>query len=241
MAKTIAVWGAPGVGKTTISTKLAGILQKKETPVIVLYADMEIPALPSLFPDYKKKELYSVGVPLSKADMVQEDVTRQIVTVRSKANLGFLGFTDGENVFSYPRFDEDKVGTLFAILNHLAKYLIVDCTGRLDNPISSYAVKNADKVFRVFSPTLKSICWQSSQLPLYADPVFRLERQTNGLNSTEELFMPVEEAKAHIPDVKFNIPYSRAVKQQMLDGRLWDATKDVRFEKEIRRIAGQVR
>lgn len=240
MAKTIAVWGAPGVGKTTLATKLAGIVHDKGGSAIVVYADMDIPALPSIFPDKKKKELVSVGVPLSKADMEKADVLKQIVTNPSKNQLGFLGFTDGENRFSYPRYDEEQVQTLFAILGRMAKYLIVDCTSSLDNPISSCAVKSADEVLRVFSPTLKSICWQSSQLPLYADPVYRLDRQKNGLNSTEELFMPVEEAKAHIPDVKFNIPYSRSVRQQMLDGRLWDETKDSRFEKEIRRIAGQV-
>ena len=241
MAKTIAVWGAPGVGKTTLATKLAEVIHdRRHSTAVVLYADMDIPALPSLFPNYSKKELYSVGVPLSKADMTKEDVVKQIVTVRGKEKLGFLGFTDGENRYSYPRFDEDKVRELISILLRNAKYVILDCTSSLDNPISAYGVAHADEVIRLFSPTLKSICWQSSQLPLYADPAYRLDRQKNGLNTTEELFMPVEEAKAHIPDVKFCIPYSRTVRQQMLDGQLWNDTKDLRFEKEIQRAAGTV-
>ena len=82
MAKTIAVWGAPGVGKTTLATKLAEVIHdRRHSTAVVLYADMDIPALPSLFPNYSKKELYSVGVPLSKADMTKEDVMKQIVTV----------------------------------------------------------------------------------------------------------------------------------------------------------------
>jgi len=125
MAKTIAVWGAPGVGKTTLATKLAEVIHdRRHSTAVVLYADMEIPALPSLFPNYSKKELYSVGVPLSKADMTKEDVVKQIVTVRGKDKLGFLGFTDGENRYSYPRFDEEKVGELVSILLRNAKYVI---------------------------------------------------------------------------------------------------------------------
>ena len=70
--------------------------------------------------------------------------------------------------------------------------------------------------------------------------MYKLGRQMNGLNNPDELYMPVEEAKAHIPDIKFSIPYSRPVRQQMLDGKLWYDTNDRRFEKEIRRIAGTV-
>ena len=61
MAKSIAVWGAPNSGKTTFATKLArAIYDEYQSTVIVVYADMETPALPVVFPNYKKEDLFSV-------------------------------------------------------------------------------------------------------------------------------------------------------------------------------------
>ena len=61
MAKTIAVWGSPNSGKTTFATKLArAIYDEYQSTVIVVYADMETPTLPVIFPNYKKEDLYSV-------------------------------------------------------------------------------------------------------------------------------------------------------------------------------------
>ena len=55
MAKTIAVWGSPNSGKTTFATKLAReIYDEYQSTVIVVYADMETPTLPVIFPNYKK-------------------------------------------------------------------------------------------------------------------------------------------------------------------------------------------
>ena len=75
MAKIIAVWGSPNSGKTTFATKLArAIYDEYQSTVIVVYADMETPTLPVIFPNYKKEDLYSVGVPLSKTEITQENV-----------------------------------------------------------------------------------------------------------------------------------------------------------------------
>ena len=106
MAKFIAIWGSPNSGKTTFATKLArSIYEEYQSTVIVLYADNETPSLPVVFPNYKKEDLFSLGVPLSKTDITAEDVVKQIVTVKNKLNFGFLGFIDGENKYTYPAFD----------------------------------------------------------------------------------------------------------------------------------------
>ena len=61
MAKTIAVWGSPNSGKTTFATKLArAIYDEDQSTVSVVYADMETPALPVIFPNYKKEDLYRI-------------------------------------------------------------------------------------------------------------------------------------------------------------------------------------
>ena len=201
MSKVIAVWGAPNSGKTTFATKLArSIYDEYQATVIVVYADNETPTLPIIFPNYKKEDLCSVGVALSKTDIDRHEVVKQMVTVKDKQNFCFLGFTDGENKYTYPTFDATKVRSLYSVLASLADYVIVDCTSSLKNPLSKVAVREADEVIRLSAPNLKSVSYLASQLPLYIDPMFRLEEHIQGICVTDaDLYMPI---MTSIPDNK---------------------------------------
>ena len=96
MAKTIAIWGSPHSGKTTFATKLAcAIYEEYQSTVIVLYSDMVTPTLPVIFPNEKSEDMTSIGKVLSEIEITKESVVNQIMTVKSKVNLGFLGFRDG--------------------------------------------------------------------------------------------------------------------------------------------------
>jgi hypothetical protein len=52
--------------------------------------------------------------------------------------------------------------------------------------------------------------------------------------------MPVEEAKSHLKDVRFTVPYSQAVKLQTQTGRLVEPTSDKAFEHRMKEIAQKV-
>lgn len=242
MSKIIAVWGSPNSGKTTFATKLArAIYEEYQATVIVVYTDNETPTLPIIFPHYRDEELCSVGVALSKTEVDKHEVVKQMVTVKNKQNFAFLGFIDGENKYTYPIFDSTKVRELYSVLTSLADYVIVDCTSSLKNPLSKVAVREADEVIRLSAPNLKSITYLASQLPLYVDPMFRLEEHIQGICVTDEdLYMPIEEARSHLNDVRFTIPYSRAVKQQMLDGNLYEVVNDKKFNDKFRAIVYKV-
>lgn len=242
MSKVIAIWGAPNSGKTTFATKLArSIYDEYQATVVVVYADNETPTLPIIFPNYKKEDLCSVGVALAKTDIDRHEVVKQMVTVKDKQNFCFLGFTDGENKYTYPAFDATKVRSLYSVLSSLADYVIIDCTSSLKNPLSKVAVREADEVIRLSAPTLKSVSYLASQLPLYIDPMFRLEEHIQGICVTDEdLYMPIDEAKAQLHDVRFTIPYSRAVKQQMLDGNLYEVVNDKKFNDKFKAIVEKV-
>ena len=242
MAKVTAVWGAPDSGKTTFAVKLAAaIYDNYNSTVMLVCPDMETPTLPVLFPSAKRDDLSSIGAVLAKTEVTKDDVILHTVSIRGMENFGVVGFKDGENKYTYPSFDEVKVRALFAALADIAQVIVVDCTSSLSNPISAYAVKYADEVIRIAAPTLKSVSWLSSQLALYADPVYKLDRQIQGLNVPDgELYMPLEEARAHIADVRFSVPYCRAVKQQMLDGKLWKSVKDRDFNRKFRALVEKV-
>ena len=240
MSKLIAVWGSPNSGKTTFAVKLAlSIYEHYKATVLVLHADNQTPTLPVLFPNYKADALYSVGIPLSKTSVTRDDVIANIVTVKEKQNLGFLGFRDGENKYTYPACDEGKAADLLNVLKGLANFVIVDCMSVLDHSIlSAVSVRQADDVIRLVTPDLKSISYWASQLPLYADPQYRLERQLVGLSITEnDVFLPIEEAKAHFRGVNFTVPYSRKIREQWLEGQLLKPVADRKFNARLKAIA----
>ena len=242
MSKVIAIWGAPNSGKTTFAVKIAStIYERYNATVLMLSCDYAIPTLPALFPNFKSDELYSVGAALSKTDITQQEAIRTIVTLKSKINLGFLGYKDGENKFTYPSYDETKAHTLLEVLKSLADFVVVDCTSSLDNPLSSVAVKEADEAIRLASPTLKCMSFFSSQLPLYADPAYNFDRQIVGLNCTEaDCYMPTEEAKNYLKQVSFTLPYCHEIRQQTVDGELIKNVADKKYAAKFKAIADKV-
>ena len=239
----IAVWGSPNSGKTTFTTKLAtAIYANYQATVAVLYTDLESPVLPVIFPNERNEDLGSVGVPLSKIEVDTDDIVRNAVTVKTKTNLIFLGYKAGENRFTYPRYGRSKVEEFLEKLCSLADVIIVDCPSNLENNVlASVCVEKADQIIRLASPDLKSISFYLSQIPVYTDSHYRLEEHIQGLNTPNaDVFMPVEEAKAHLKDVRFTVPYCRDVKLQMQTGRLMETTSDKAFEKRMMEIAQRV-
>ena len=73
------------------------------------------------------------------------------------------------------------------------------------------------------------------------DPVFRLDQHIQGINVPDaDLYMPIEEAKSRLHDPRFVIPYSRAVKEQMLDGKLTEPVNDRRFNDKFKAIVDKI-
>ena len=52
--------------------------------------------------------------------------------------------------------------------------------------------------------------------------------------------MPIEEAKSRLHDPRFVIPYSRAVKEQMLDGKLMEPVNDKKFNDKFKAIVDKI-
>ena len=112
-AKIIAVWGSPHSGKTSFAQKLATpIYDNYQATVIVLYTDLETPTLPVIFPNEKAEDIGSVGIPLSKTEIDTDDVIKNLVTIKERQNFGFIGYREGDNKFTYPRFGKAKAEAL---------------------------------------------------------------------------------------------------------------------------------
>ena len=242
-AKIIAVWGSPNSGKTTFATKLATtIYDNYQATVAVLYCDLEAPSLPVLFPNEKAEDLGSVGVPLSKTEVEVEDILQNAITLKKRGNLIFLGYRTGENKYTFPKFGKAKAEALIELICEHTDYLIIDCTSNLENNVlSATGIEMADQIIRLASPDLKSISYYLSQLPVYADSRFKLNEHIQGLNTpNEDVYMPIEEAKSHLNDVRFTVPYCSMLKIQTQSGALFEPTTDKQFEKRMKEIAQKV-
>ncbi len=247
MGKLISVWGAPGSGKTSFSVKLASALCKgrdqSNSAVIVIFTDIISPVMPILFPNYRSQDLFSLGTVLSKPDISPYDVVSNMVTVRSAANLGFLGYRANENKFSFPEYNEEKAAMFYDMVCSMADYVIVDCMSMPeDNLLTKVALERADQMIRLSSPDLKCLSFTMSQLPIFLSNGYVKENQIQIMNTpNQDLAMPVSDISAHLGNILCTVPYSLALVQQAMEGNMTDPLKDKRYTQVMRMIAERLR
>jgi MinD-like ATPase involved in chromosome partitioning or flagellar assembly len=183
-----------------------------------------------------------VGVPLSKTEVDRDEVIKQLVTSGKRQNFGFLGYRSGENKLTYPKFGRAKAEALYEVLCELADYVIVDCSSNLESDtLASVGIELANQIIRLASPDLKSISFYLSQLPVYGDVKYRLDEHIQGINTPNaDVFMPIEEAKSHLNEVAFSLPFCLEVKEQLQQGTVHEAVRDKLFAKRMREIAREV-
>lgn len=166
---------------------------------------------------------------------------KNIVTVKGKSNLGFLGYIDGENRFSYPAYDSNKAEALFTVLKGISDIVIVDCTANIQNTLTVAALKYADSVLRIANPGLRSITFFSSQLPLLNDPIYKRDEHIICLNSIDNtVYEPINEASSYFKEVAFSFPFCLGVKKQYVTGALTENLKDKRFNTVLNKLAEEV-
>ncbi|WMJ22872.1 hypothetical protein RBG61_12885 [Paludicola sp. MB14-C6] len=242
MGKVIAIWGNPNSGKSTLAIKLTQyIYQYKNAVVLLLSCDNTTPTIPVWFPMKHKEELFSVGLPLSKTEITEDEVLKNIITGNGKMNLGFLGYKDGENKYSYPEYDYQKATDFISVLKGLCDVLIVDCTSNLDNLLSATGIEKADTIIRLVTPDFKSVSFYASQLSLFADPKYQINNHLIIQNSMEnELFMPLAESASYFDNIAHWIPYCKEVKKQSINGELIHKVHDKKYNSIIKAIADKV-
>jgi len=109
-----------------------------------------------------------------------------------------LGYTDGDNKFTYAEPSADNAHTLLTLAVQSADTVIVDCAGSLNWELNKAAMASAGAVFRLYSPTLKSVSFFSSQLPLYQH-IHKGKANVAGLVETEP-GAPLDQARHYFRD-----------------------------------------
>ena len=237
MGRTIAIWGSPESGKTTFTVKLArAIYELADASIICIHTNDQTPDLPVLFPHCKREELPSVGELLSKTEITTNEVLSHLVSPGKMKYLGFLGYTDGDNRFSYPEFMPEKAKALMDTAATIADVVIVDCSHSLSWPLNQAAIQNADGIIRLCSPTLKSVSFFASQLPLYDSLLTKPEACITGLVENWP-FAPMKDAVHHFQDAGFVVPFCETLRQQMTNGDILSPVQDKKWNGVMNAVA----
>lgn len=239
----LAVWGSPSSGKTVVSVKLAEYLAKKKKNVLLIFADMTAPPLPCVCAASDLEGERSLGSILAAAHVTENLIRKNCMFYRKNDHLSMTGMLKGENVFTYPPYEQEQAAELIGQAREIAPYVIIDCTSTIASDIlSAVALMEADTVLRLVNCDLKSISYLSSQLPLLRDNKWDADRQLKVASNVKQ-----QEASSHMEQllgsVAFQIPYSSEVERQYLEGELLAGLclKESRaFRKEVEKIAKEV-
>lgn len=238
MAKLIALTGSPDSGKTVNGIKLAQeIYEMTKRRVIFLCPDLTVPVMGYLFPHSRDDDLQSLGMALDHTDIYKEDVLRRIVTVKTMSDFGYLGFKAGENKYTYPRPTEDKILQLTSVLLQVAEYVVADCDSDPSELISAVLKTEANTTLRFVTPDVKSMAYFASN----GDSVEAATKRLTVLSTKDrDIFLPVEEVKAHFGDVRFTLPYCAELKKQAYCGTLSEPLPDKKYRGLLNEIAKAV-
>lgn len=240
MAKLIAFYGSPGSGKTSIALKsaIAVYMRTRDERVMFISPDINVPSNALLFPNYKPDEVVSLSTVFDKTEITTEILLQNVITVKNMRDFCCLGFKAGDNKYSFPTPTPEKINSLFAVISDVADYIFADCTSNELDEISKQSLASADIAVRIITPDLKGMSWYSSNK---ASDRTEGENLFNVVNIThKDLFLPTQEVCSNLNSVTAVLPYSKAVKQQMLDGRMYERLHDKAYVKKLQGIADKI-
>lgn len=255
MSKLIAVWGSPESGKTTFSVKLAEAVNNRgksgagtqnlhsgASSAIVVLTDIVTPVIPTVFPNKRESEIFSLGEILSKIDITKNTVVSNSIFIKDRKNLAFLGYKKYENHYSYPDNTEDKINLFYSVLKANTEFVIVDCTTLPENDLlTRIALKSADMTIRLCTPDFKCLNFWMSQRPIFMRMGYMKDTDVQVMNvPCAERQSAASEMRNQFGKVDFTVPFSSALLRQTMEGTLTEETADRKYNAVIKEIRDRV-
>lgn len=238
----IAVWGNPSSGKTVTSIKIARELALKKKNVILVFCDTIAPDLMMVHPD-KNTDEKSLGSLLSAPEITQEKILSKCITLDKNEYISLLGYSKGENSFTYAKYAKDRAVDLLILLRHIADYVVVDCSAFfIPDLLSVTAIELADSVIRLSNCNLKALSYFNSSLPLLADRRFNTDRHIKVLSKVKA-DEPSELMAEKYNGVMYELPYIEEITEQYLTGRLFgtlESKQSIKYTQTIQQIITSV-
>ena len=240
---TVAVWGSGSSGKTVLSVKMAERLTGMGRNVLLIFADVETAVFPYGCPPSELMGEGSLGRVLAAPHVDEALVRENCVFYKKNKYLSMLGWQKGENRFTHPAFNDERVEELLRAAEGIAPFVIVDCTSGISTDVlTANALLMADRVIRVTGCDLKSVSYFSGQLPLLSDPKWNAAGHVRVAGNV----MPNEAQGASdgiLGKAAFRIPHSLEVEKQFLEGELFGELcyrESRAFRSEVARISEEV-
>lgn len=233
--KIVAVWGSGGVGKTTLSVKLALEFAKMQRESLIILTDVNAPDMKVILPF--EEELKSMGQ-IWMQDVDEDDIYNVCVTTKSEY-ICLMGYTQGENAFTYSDCTKENVYKVFEEAKSIVDYVIVDCVPNLAyNMHTAVALETADYIIRMGEATRKSFSFFDSNMQLLADGRYSKEHiRVLGKVKSEQA---VEVAKNYL-GCTIELPYSESINAQFMEGKLFSPVSDAKYEEGLKRIVEQIK
>lgn len=227
----VAFYGNRGVGVSTfaaaVAVHAARTANKGPYNEILISGDKQIPGYAIWQPD--KNSVGNLDSLFSQSAIYAEDVFNSITHPDgAPATLGLLSYPVGRESTDFIIPEEERIREL---LLGLKRYdagetsigsVIVDCTDRLNDPISSVALQEADLVITLFRADRQGIAFYRSNRSLFR----QLEQ-----NETAQLrfvvkrntFDPAQDVAEAVQTKLPYIPVMDEAHRNMVDGRLFSA------------------
>lgn len=238
----LAVWGGPGVGKTTTAVKVAMELAKHKKNVVILMCNFTVPAPQTILPGVTT-EGKSLGDLLSLPSISQDDILSRCIPFGKSQYISLLGYKNEDNAFTYAKYSKERAIDLITLLRHIADYVIIDCESIISfDVLSAVSLENADAVLRLCSCDLRSLSYFKSALPLLADARYNSARHIKALS----IVKPGQDSGEYenaFGGISYSLPYVQELEEQLRTGQIMDVlctTQAEPYNANIRGIANNV-
>lgn len=162
--KTIAIWGSPGVGKTTTAIKLAWHYQAEGLRTALVFADGLAPMLPCVAEAGEFTEQHSLGSIFAAKRILPALAEANGCHLKGLERLCLYGFQKGEAEEAYPPVSERQAQELLDALKVQFDVAVLDLTSEIaHHPLTSCALRWADETVRLLGCSLKSLSFYKSQ------------------------------------------------------------------------------
>lgn len=156
-AKIIAIWGASGMGKTTVAVNLALAIAERNYMVGIISSKLYYGEIQGLFGSHLEndKGIY-------KAISNGNNTKNMFEMAKGKSNVFFLSVPNAFDGMLLTAVSGETAKELIEDAAMRFDYLIIDGSEELNNPISSVGLTLANQIYIVHTPSVKDCLWQMS-------------------------------------------------------------------------------
>lgn len=222
MSKIITVWGNPGCGKSMFCCCLAKVLTANKDKAIIINADSSTPMLPVWMPERILETGASIGNVLTGLEINTALVAERVTILKEYPFIGVMGYSAGENPFSYPELKYEKIKLFIAEAAKLVDYIILDCSSNMLNFFTPTAIEAADLTVRIITPDLRGLNYLRAHRPLLTDDKFHYDCHLTFAGLARP-FHAIDEMDHLIGGFDGLLPYAKEIERCGTGGQMFKA------------------